>query len=167
MPDLFHYRYGVYFFFGVLTEVYQNVEQFFNICHVEVASHYQVTAAPVVLTEERVYVLDAVYTVGAITQMAQPEFATKCYFLLEPLFVEKFVFAFLLRPFILLAYLFKEMRYGLRFDGSVAAYVPVAGISVDLDVGNTGAVLAAIVLFLHQYVHLVHGIRRAILIDVI
>ena len=43
----------------------------------------------------------------------------------------------------------------------------MTGFHVDLDVGDAGAILATIVLFLHEDVHLIHGVHRSILLNVI
>jgi hypothetical protein len=55
----------------------------------------------------------------------------------------------------------------LRLDGTIAADIAMSGFYVNFDVGYSRSVLPAIVLFFHENIHLVHGIGRAILFDVI
>ena len=54
VSDLFHHGDGVGFFVGMLTEVHQLVKKLVHIGHIEISSHHQISASPVVLANHRV-----------------------------------------------------------------------------------------------------------------
>ena len=71
MPDFFHNRNGVSHLLGVLAELYQVVEKLFDVGHVEISGYNNIPVHPVVLPQEGVNVLDAVFSEGAVPHMAQ------------------------------------------------------------------------------------------------
>src|SRR5688572_27095236 len=98
-----------------------------------------------------------------ISKMTKPKLSGKGTVLLKPLLLPEFVLSFLLCFLIFLSDFFKEVGDGLAFDGTITANVTVSGFDVDLDVCDAGAVLTPVMLFLHQDVHLIHGVGRTIL----
>src|SRR5690606_38590148 len=121
-------------FLWVLTEVDKNVEEFFNVGHVEVSGHHEIAASPVVLTEKGMHVFNAVESVRSIPEMAQPQFAGEGYVLLEPAFISELLLSRFLRFPVFLTYFLKEIRYRLTFNGPVSADVSVTRFYVDFDV---------------------------------
>jgi DUF917 family protein len=69
MPDFFHHGHGINLFFRVLSKVNKNIEKFFNIGHVKISGHNEITASPVILTQEWMYIFNAVQTVSSVPQM--------------------------------------------------------------------------------------------------
>jgi hypothetical protein len=114
-----------------------------------------------------VNIFNAIYTVGSVSEVTEPEFTGKSDIFLKPGFVFELIFALFLGFFILFSDFFKEVGDGLGFDRTVAANVSMARINVNLDVCDSSAILTAIVLFFHQDVHLVHGVHGPIFFDVV
>ena len=77
MTDLFHHGHGIHFVFGVLPEGNELTKELVYVGHVEVTRHYQVTAAPVALTQHRVTTFYFIGPVGTVAEMPKPEFARK------------------------------------------------------------------------------------------
>src|SRR5690606_6038368 len=167
VSDLLHHGYCIDFLFGVLTKIDKNVKQFFNVGHVEIPGHYQVTTSPVILTKERMDVLNTINTVSAVAKVTQPKFTGESNILFEPVFVSEFILPGLLRFPVFFSDFLKEVGYWLGFYRAISADVSVAWFNVDFDVGNTCAVLAPVMLFFHEDVHPVHGIGWAVLFNII
>src|SRR5688572_5858142 len=112
-------------------------------------------------------VFNAVHPVSSISKVSQPKFTRKGDVLLQPAFVLKFLFSFLLSLLVLLTDFLKERCDRLGFYGSVSADISSSGFDVNFYVCNSCSILAAIMLFLHQDIHLIYGVHWAILFDVI
>src|SRR5688500_8565354 len=99
--------------------------------------------------------------------MSKPKFARRRHILFKPTLIAQLLFSFFLRLLIFLSDFFEQVGYWLGFNRTVSANVSVSGVNVNFYVCNSGAVLTAIVLFLHKDVHLIDGIHWTVLFDVI
>ena len=110
-------------------------------------------------------ILNLVFAVGAVPQVGQKQFPSKRHFLLQKLAVLQ-----LLRgePFKTRHDAAEDVLDGPRVHGTNPGDVPLARRNVQLDVGESGPVLAPVVLLLHEQVHLIESIKcTAVFVDVV
>ena len=153
------------FLLGVLPESDQLVKQLVGVGHIEVARNDEVACAPVVLAQKRMAILNLVFAVSAVPQVGQKQFPGKRHFLLQKLAVFQ-----LLRgePFKTGHDAAEDVLDGPRVHGTNPGNVPLARGDVQLDVGESGSVLATVVLLLHEQVHLIESIKcTAVFVDVV
>lgn len=84
----------------------------------------------------------------------------------EPFGIEKLISTSLLCLLVLLLYFAKNALQWLVFDGAVSADVPKAGRHIQFDIGHSHPVLSAVVLLLHEQVHLFGGKGWAVFVYV-
>ena len=165
VPNLFEHRDGVGFLLGVLANLDQHVKQLVHVREVEVAGDHEVAGAPVVLPQERVAVLDIVLAKRAVAQVPQEQLAGEGVVVLKRHRVLELLGGKVLEAAHDLA---EQVLDGARVHRAHSGDVALAGIHVQLDVGQPRAVLAAVVLLFHQQVHLVEAVkRRAVLVNVV
>ena len=70
MTYFFHDGYCVSHFFWMLTKFYQTVKKLFNIGHVEISRHNQISVHPIVLTQKRMNTFNAVFAKSSVANMA-------------------------------------------------------------------------------------------------
>ncbi len=102
-----------------------------------------------------------------VAQVAEPKFAAEGHVFLQPLFVLEFFFSLLLSLFEFFADFLEEVGYGLRLHGTIPADEAKPRLLIYFYVGYTCPILPPVVLLLHQDIHLVHRIRRAVLFNII
>ena len=165
VANLFQDRDGVGLLLGVLAELDKHVKKFVDVGEVEVAGHHEVSGAPIALAQEGVAVFNLVFPKGAVAQVAQEQLAGEGKVVLQSNGVlELFRCEVLETPHDL----FEEILDGASIHGSHARDVTLSGVDVEFDVGQTGAVLPAVVLLFHQQVHFVQPVEgRAVLVDVV
>ena len=90
--------------------------------------------------------------------MAHEHLAGKTDVLLEPFCILHFLWILLLDIDKLSLHIFKNFRHCLRTHRPIPANVAVTGLHVQLDGGNTGTILAPVMLLLHQQIQLVQAV---------
>ena len=121
------------------------MEDLVDVGHIEVAAEAQVLGPPVVAPQEWVHVLQAAFAGGGIAQVAHQEFAR--HFFRHPR---------------------EYLGDGILSLCLLAEHILRAGFASQAHRGNAGALLTAVVLFLHHQVELVQPISpRAILLLII
>ena len=156
---------GVRLLFGVLANVDQHIEQFVDIGQVEVAGGHKVPCPPIVLAEERVAIFNLILPKSSIAEVAQKQLPREgVVFLKRHGVPQGRRFEVLEPPHDFL----EQILDGARIDGPHTGDVTLARIDVELDVRQPGTVLASVVLFLHQQVHLVEPVKRgAVLLHIV
>src|SRR5690606_12669094 len=103
---------------------------------------------------------DAVFTMGAVSEMAQPDLSGKSHIFFKPIAVQE---GFLSSEFFRLSVLFgnfSENRiYSLRLDRPITADVAGSWFSSNLNIGHPCPILSAVDLLLHQHIQFVSGIH--------
>ena len=141
----------------MLAPAYHRLEEGVDVCHIEVAAHQEVAAAPVVAPEEGMDVFHSAFPGGGVAQMSEIYFPDHRS----------------LRGGLLWSHAF-EPRFGKTVADSVEylldglwpqfAFAPdvfVAGTCLQVDYSDAGSFLSAVVLLLHQEIELVEGIGVA------
>ena len=96
MTNLLQHQHVIALLLGLLSQFNQRIEQLIRIGNVVIPRQHQIAGHPVVLTQKRMYVLDAVPTVCTVAQMSQKHF-TRIWIVLSQVIS---VFAILLRNLI-------------------------------------------------------------------
>ena len=152
----------------ILPQLDEFAVQLVDIRQVEIAGHDEAAGHPVVLARNRMDVFDVVLTEGAVTQMAQKNFAGELHVLFHPFRIVEFVRMTVRDGGNTIGDLLENV-----FDRSVAIRtdavdVDIAVFGIELDVGQPGSVLPPVVLFFHQQVHLVESVKsRAVFLPVV
>ena len=71
MPYSLHYRYRIGFFFGILAKFNKFIEQFSRIGHIKIPCNDKIAVNPIILAEERMYILYAVLSESSVAHMSQ------------------------------------------------------------------------------------------------
>ena len=168
VPNLLQNGDGIGLFLGALAQTHQLVEQLVHVGHVEIAGQNEVAALVIALSEEGMAGLDGVFAVGTVPQVSQVDFAQGGHVVFEEFGVlqQRRVPAQCIVDSLLDAA--KNIRNGLAVNASVAAEVALSGRHVELNGSQPGAVLAPVVLLLHQEVHFVEAVKgRPVLFQVV
>src|SRR5688500_18891356 len=113
------------------------------------------------------HIFDAGQSMRTITQVTQPQLARKSHVCFQPLLVPEFFFPRFLCFSEFLSHLLEEVRDWLGLNRSGTADLTVTRLYIDFYVCNPCPILTPVVLLLHEDVHPVHGIRRAVFFDII
>ena len=147
MPEFFQHGDGIGEFLRVLTQCYQLLEQIAVIHHVEVTCDDQVAGHPVVLADEGVHTEHIVLTMCTIAQVTHHHFAHEMALLLDLVGRNIRVICEPLQRFV---HLFKDLFDGIGVRALTDIDVLLPDGHVQFDGSDTGTVLSAVMLFLHQ-----------------
>ena len=132
------------------------LEYLIHIGHVEVATKTEVLSLPVVAAQERVHILYAALSRGAIAQVAHIELASKGELFLGILSVGKLLGCQVLEVGISLA---ENLCNGILALCPFTEHVFMSGLSTQFDTGHTCSFLATVVLLLHHQIELVECVH--------
>ena len=131
MTDFLQNRDGVRPVFGVLSDIDEPLEEFFGVGQIEISRDDQSSCHPVAFTQERMACLDTVSSIRSVSEMSEEEFSGEASVSLD-----------------------RGCRIGL-LDGDIF----IARRNIELDIGHSGAVLSAVVLFFHQQTEFVETVE--------
>ena len=152
----------------MLADIHQQVEEFVDVGQVEIPSHHEVFRHPVVLSQKRVYTLDAVLTECSVTHVSQKQLTSECGIFLEPLNIIQLIGLAVFNFAKSFVDLLEDFFNGRLAIGSFSADVSFTRCYVEFDVCHTGAVLPAIVLLFQQQIHFIESVeRRPVLFEII
>ncbi len=152
----------------MLPQFDEGLNQLLHVGHVEVPRNQQVSRHPVVLSMEGVAFFDGVIAVGSVANVAQKQFAEEGSNLLHGLCVFCSNGSVLGCHSHLFRHLGKDVLYWCFLDGALPIDVAGAGSNVEFDGANSGAVLPAVDLFLHENVQNVEAVpSRPVFMNVV
>ena len=165
MAYLFEHDIRIGILAGVLAHGRDAGKYFVNIGQIEVTAKSQVLGPPVVAAQEGVHIGQSRLAGSGIAQMPHVDFAGKRQALLGitgigQLFGSQILEVALHRR--------EDFGNGTRTQSTLAEHVFLAGIGSQLDTGQSGSFLSAVVLLFHKQIELVEPVHpRAILLLVI
>ena len=111
---------------------------------------------------------NGVAAVGTIAQVTQKYLAGKTYVLLQVIDVFEGGRVFVVNGLELGIDLIEDVLGWVLLNGARARDVAISGLHVEFDIGNSGAVLAAVVLLFHQQMHFVEAPQgRSVFVEVV
>lgn len=159
MANFLEHGYGVGAFFGELSEVDELLEDFVYIGQVKVSREHQVPGHPIALPQERVGTGEAVLAIGSIAQMPEQQFTGETDVVAEPLAIAQQARVAFCDGRKLAVDAMKDVLNGLWLGAAIAADIFFSWCLVELNCREPSTVLAAVVLLLHQQVHLVEAVE--------
>ena len=100
---------------------------------------------------------NGVAAVGTIAQVTQKYLAGKTYVLLQVIDVFEGGRVLVVNGLELGIDLIEDVLGWVLLNGARARDIAISGLHVEFDIGNTGAVLASVVLLFHQQMHFVEA----------
>ena len=165
VAHLLEHDVGIGILAGMLPHGGDAGKYFVDVGQVEVAAKGEVLGTPVVAAQERMYIRESGLSGGGIAQVAHIDFTGK-----RKVFLSIVGIGQLLGRQVLEVALHggKDFGNGSRAQGPFAEHVFLAGIGRQLDAGQPGPFLSAVVLLFHQQIELVEPVHpRAILFLII
>src|SRR5688572_18468981 len=85
MTNFFKNSYGVRFFFGVLAQINKLIKKLIDIGQVKISCNNQVFGHPVILSQKRMTIFNAVFAKSTVAEMAQKQLPGKAHIFFEPI----------------------------------------------------------------------------------
>ena len=159
MAYTLHYNHSIGFVFRVLPEAYEVLEELVYVGHIEIARHNEIAVHPIVFTQERVHVLDAIFAKSAITHVSHNHFA----YVREFSFLEGYIVfqrRVCFEPLVdALVDASEDVLHGLRLVRAYPTDVAFTRLHIEFDTRKSCSILSAVVLFFEHQVHFVDAIE--------
>jgi hypothetical protein len=153
MPDLFYNRHGVGLFTGVLAQMNQRLKKFVDVGHIEISGHDQVPRFPVVGPDTGVEVGEMIVAMGGVAKMPQIKVAHEVISGLKKFDILQFAPILFFEMIELSVNVLENCLYGILFPFAHPVDVWVTRRYMDFESRKSGAILAPVLLLLHEDIH--------------